>query len=118
MVNKKERTINEVHQLLTEFFGYVKDQFGKVETRFETVNSRFEKNERILKLVSEQTMSMVKDVKELKETTGNIEKRQRHMEQDVLSIKEDVDTLAKIVGRDSSTIKSHGRRIVNLERSI
>jgi hypothetical protein len=108
--NKKERTINDVYNLVGDFFVFVKDQFGKIETRFE-------KNERVLKLMSEGMVSIGKEVRELKDTTEKMHGRLRNVEQDVLIVREDVETLGKLMGRDSSRLKSHERRITNLERS-
>jgi len=113
MTKKKaltEPTLKDVYNVLAEFVGFTKNQFGKVETKLD-------KNEKTLGLMGNALHITNRDIKDLKETTEHIDKRLRHVEQDVLTIKEDVETLGKIVGRDSSTIKSHGRRIINLERS-
>ena len=120
MAKKKasvEPTMKDVYSVLTEFVGFTKNQFEKVEGKLEGVGSKLDKHEKILSLMGNSLNIITKDVKDLKETTEHIDKRLRHVEQDVLSIKEDVETLGKIVGRDSSTIKSHGRRLINLERS-
>jgi hypothetical protein len=113
MAKKKtvvEPTLKDVYSVLTEFVGFTQNQFTKIE-------GRFDKNEKTLGLMNNALQIANREIKDLKETTEHIDKRLRHVEQDVLSIKEDVETLGKIVGRDSSTIKSHGRRLINLERS-
>lgn len=110
MAKKKEHSINEVYEVLTDFVGFVKNQFEKVE-------DRFDKNDKVFGLVGSQLQQLNKEVKDLKETTGKMDARLKNVEQDVLTIREDVETLGKIAGRDSSTIKSHGRRLINLERS-
>jgi len=63
----------------------------------------------ILQLMGEHLQGTNKEIKELKTTAG-------HIEQDVLTIKEDVDAIAKTVSRDARTLVNHGRRIVRLER--
>ena len=107
---KKERTINEVYALLTDFFKFTKGQFEKVE-------GRLEKHDKLFGLMGQQLGHVAEDVRELKDTTEKIHSRLQNVEQDVLIIREDVETLGKIVGRDSTTLKSHGRRITTLERS-
>ena len=64
----------------------------------------------MLKLMSEHIDGTNKEIKDLKTTVG-------HIEQDVLTIKEDVDAIAKTVSRDARALVNHGRRIVRLERS-
>ena len=64
----------------------------------------------LVKLMSEHLRGTDKEIKDLKTTAG-------HIEQDVLTIKEDVDAIAKSVSRDARTLISHGRRLVRLERS-
>jgi hypothetical protein len=103
MAKKKEHTVNEIYDTLTDLVGFVKNQFDK--------------NERVTKLMSTQLLSIGSEVKNSSELIEKVDTRLRHVEQDVLTIREDVETLGKLVGRDSSTIKSHGRRIINLERS-
>jgi len=100
---KKEKSQNDVYELVGEFFNYVKTQF--------------EKNERVTKVVSSELSSLRRDIKGLQDTSEKIDTRLRHVERDVMIIREDVGTLGKIVGRDSTTIKSHGHRITRLERS-
>lgn len=62
-----------------------------------------------LKLMSSHLEGTNKETKDLKTTVN-------HIEQDVLTIKEDVDAIAKKVSRDARTLLTHGRRIVRLER--
>ncbi|HEY4501740.1 MAG TPA: hypothetical protein VJJ20_01575 [Candidatus Paceibacterota bacterium] len=71
-----------------------------------TLNEVFE----MVSLISDQLEGTRKEIKDLKTTVN-------HIEQDVLTVKEDVDAIAKTVSRDSLTLRSHARRIVTLERS-
>ena len=114
---KKERTINEVYTLLTDFFKFTKSQFERVEGQFGKVGEKLQNHDKLFGLVGQQLGHVAEDVRELKDTTEKIHSRLQNVEQDVLIIREDVETLGKIVGRDSSTLKSHGRRITTLERS-
>lgn len=79
----------DTHGLLQEFIGFTKKQF--------------ELQNRVLEKV--QT-----DIRDLK--TG-----QRNIENDVLTIKEDVDAIAKTVSEDAMKVISHERRITRLERT-
>jgi archaellum component FlaC len=100
---KKEPTITDVYEVLTDFVGFTKNQFEKVE-------EKLNKHDRMFGLMNDQLTRIDKEVKDIKTTV-------RHIEQDVLTVKEDVDAIAKTVSRDSLTLKSQGRRLVNLERS-
>ena len=99
-----------MYALLTDFFKFTKGQFEKVE-------GRLEKHDKLFGPMGQQLGHVAEDVRELKDTTEKIHSRLQNVEQDVLIIREDVETLGKIVGRDSTTLKSHGRRITTLERS-
>jgi|GEM_PF-2630294 archaellum component FlaC len=100
---EKEPTLKDVYEVLTDFVGFTKTQFEKVEVKLD-------KHERIFGLMNDQLTRIDKEVKDVKTTV-------RNMEQDVLTVKEDVDAIAKTVSRDSLTLRSHGRRLVNLERA-
>jgi septation ring formation regulator EzrA len=113
----KEPTLKDVYEVLTDFVGFTKNQFQKVESQFGKIGSTLEKHDKLFDLMGQQLQVVGKDVKDLKETTEKIDTRLRHVEQDVLSIREDVETLGKIAMRDSSTIKSQGHRITLLERN-
>jgi len=65
---------------------------------------------KILELIVERFDQVDKELKDIKKSQG-------HMEQDILTIKEDVDAIAKTVSRDARTLVNHGRRLVRLERS-
>lgn len=100
---RKDRTVTELFDLLSGFVSFTKDQFEKMERRFD-------KNDKLFEILGQEVVRVNKEVKDVKTTVG-------HIEQDVLSMKEDVDALAKTMARDSMTTRSHERRITRLERS-
>jgi hypothetical protein len=71
-----------------------------------TINEVYE----LLKLMNENINSNTKDIKDLKTTV-------KHIESDVLTIKEDVDAIAKTVSEDAMKVVLHERRITRLERA-
>lgn len=64
----------------------------------------------LLKLMGEHLSANTKELKDLKTTI-------KHIEGDVLTIKEDVDAIAKTVSEDAMKVVLHERRITRLERT-
>ena len=98
---KKEHTINEVYEVLTDFVGFTKNQFEKVEKEFEHVGTRFE-------LVNGQLVLLSKEIKDIKEN-------QQEMGKDIKILKEDVVAIGKSVYKHDTVLESHRKRIHALE---
>lgn len=79
----------DTHGLLAQFVDFTKRQFD--------LQSR----------VLEKIQSDIRDIKE----------GQQNIENDVLTLKEDVDAIAKTVSKDALKVISHERRITRLERA-
>lgn len=92
---RKERTITEVYNVLTDFITFTKHQFEVVEKRFELVNGQ-------LHLMSKE----IRDIKVEQQETGK----------DIKMLKEDVVAVGKSIYKQHRTLETHSRRLVKLEQ--
>ena len=105
---KKDRSINEVYEMLAEVFGFTKTQFEGVEKRFERVEKEFDGVHKRFGLVNSQLTIVNKDIQDIKEM-------QRETGSDVKMLKEDVVALGRSIYKQHKTLENHGRRLVKLE---
>lgn len=85
---KKEHTLNDLYELVAQFA---------------------HKTEKLFGLTNERLGAVTKEIKDLKVAIA-------HVEQDVLTIKEDMGSVTGAIYSNVETIKNHERRITRLER--
>ena len=100
---KKERTNNDIYELVGEFFGFTKNQFDQQ-------NKKLEGNEKLFDILGRQVELINDDLRDIKRSQHNVEK-------ELQGIKEDMTGIAGAIGELAEKDEDFEGRLEKLEKT-